>query len=216
MDCAGNSNFDMAIAKNEKMTLPEIGSDIPPPPKIPVPTPEMSGDLFSAYKRFGVFGPSESGKTTLAKKIAWHLYKTENRKTYALDPIARSFWGDHAKVYVEETHFWTEIFKERNALIVVDDASVTINRDSSLHGVFTTMRHCGHKLLVIGHGAENLLPQMRAQLQRVFLFSQGPKSREDWEKIFPNTDLSGVQSLKQFEFLTVANWQPVQKFKLTK
>jgi hypothetical protein len=183
-------------------------------------TPEQTGepgaDLFLPYKRFGVFGPSESGKTTLSKKIAFHFFRAENRKSIVLDSIARSYWGDHAMVYTDEKKFWEDIFKQRDMLVVVDDGSVTINRDADLNRVFTTMRHQGHKLLVIGHGAENLLPQMRQQLQRVFLFSQGMKSKEDWEKVFPNKDLSELLTLQQFEFLTVANWKPVQKFKLTK
>lgn len=173
-------------------------------------------DLFAGYKRFGVFGPSESGKTTLAKKIAFHFYQSEKRETFVLDPVAKSYWGDHATVFTDASQFRQEIFKQRDKLIILDDGSVTINRDSDLSALFTTMRHNGHKLLVIGHGAENLLPQMRAQLQRVFLFAQGPKSMEDWEKIFPQADLSQVTTLKQFEFLTVANWKPVQRFQLTK
>lgn len=173
-------------------------------------------DLFAQYKRFGVFGPSESGKSTLAKKIAFHLNNTEKRKTLVLDPISRSFWGNHATVYTNETEFWQEIFKQRDCLVVVDDASVTINRDAELNGVFTTMRHQGHKLLVIGHSAENLLPQMRQQLQRVFLFMQGQKSKEDWERIFPTKKLDALLTLKQYEFITVDTWGDVQKFKLTK
>ena len=173
-------------------------------------------DLFSGHKRFGIFGASESGKTTLAKKIAYHLFKTENRKTLVLDCIAKSYWGEHATVYADEKIFWVEIFKQRGALVIVDDASVTINRDNELNGVFTTLRHQGHKLVVIGHSAGNLLPQMREQLQRIFLFLQNRDSVEKWTTVFPMQDLSAATSLQQYEFLTVANYMPVQRFKLTK
>ena len=100
--------------------------------------------------------------------------------------------------------------------MVVDDASVTINRDGELNGVFTTLRHQGHKLLVIGHSAGNLLPQMREQLQRIFLFLQNRDSVEKWAIVFPGSDLTPATQLQQYEFLTVANYQPVQRFKLTK
>lgn len=172
-------------------------------------------DLFSQHKRFGIFGASESGKSTLAKKISAHMYKMENRATIVLDPISKSNWGSHAKVFTDETGFWDYIFKARNSLVIVDDASVTINRDSELNGVFTTLRHQGHKLLVIGHSASNLLPQMRDQIQRIFLFLQNKKSIEVWENIFPQQNLDPALSLKQYQYLTTANYCPVEIFDLT-
>jgi hypothetical protein len=173
-------------------------------------------DLFKNYKRFGIFGPSESGKTTLAKKIAFHFYRTEKRESLVLDAIAKDYWGEHAKVFVNETEFWEVIFKTRNCLVVVDDSSSTINRDRDLNRVFTTLRHQGHKLLVIGHHASNLLPEMRDQLQRIFLFLQNADSVDKWQMVFPGADLSQATQLRQYEFLTVANYQPPLKVKLTK
>jgi hypothetical protein len=173
-------------------------------------------DLFSNYKRFGIFGASESGKSTLAKKIAWHFYRTERRPAIVLDPVSKSYWGNHARVFTNEPAFWQYIFKTKNCLIVVDDASVTINRDGDLNGVFTTLRHQGHKLLVIGHSAGNLLPQMRDQLQRIFLFLQNEDSVKKWSNVFPTADLLPATRLKQFEFLTVANYSPPERFMLTK
>ncbi len=173
-------------------------------------------DLFTNYKRFGIFGASESGKTTLAKKISLHVWKTEKRRTLVLDAISKSNWGAHATVFVNEEKFWATIFRLRNCLVIVDDASVTINRDNSLNGVFTTLRHQGHKLIVIGHSAGNLLPQMREQLQRIFLFLQNDDSVKKWETVFPTQNLYPATTLKQYEFLTVANYQPAQKFLLTK
>jgi hypothetical protein len=173
-------------------------------------------DLFTPHKRFGIFGASESGKTTLAKKISFHFFQVDKRPTLVLDCIAKSFWGAHATVFTNEELFWQEIFKRRDSLVIVDDASVTINRDNELNGVFTTLRHQGHKLIVIGHSAGNLLPQMREQLQRIFLFLQNKDSVEKWSTVFPMQDLSSATTLQQYEFITTANYQPVQKFKLTK
>jgi molybdopterin-guanine dinucleotide biosynthesis protein len=173
-------------------------------------------ELFVNYKRFGIFGASESGKTTLAKKISYHFWQTERRPSIVLDCVSKSNWGAHAAVFVNEEKFWKYIFEAKNALIVVDDASVTINRDNELNGVFTTMRHQGHKLLVIGHSAGNLLPQMREQLQRIFLFLQNEDSIKKWENVFPTADLQGATQLKQYEFLTVANYSPAKRFALTK
>jgi ABC-type Mn2+/Zn2+ transport system ATPase subunit len=172
-------------------------------------------DLFAEYKRFGIFGPSESGKTTLAKKISRHISKAEGRKSFVLDPVAASNWGPHAQVYTDDT-FWDEIFtKHENGLVIVDDASVTIDRDSKYSGLFTTLRHKGHKLIVIGHNAGNLLPQMRDQLQRIFLFLQNEDSVKKWHALFPGQDLDQAMQLKQYQFITVANHEPLLKYDLT-
>lgn len=173
-------------------------------------------DLFSNYKRFGIFGASESGKSTLAKKISAVIFQKENRRSLVLDPLSRDNWGSHATVYTDEKKFWDDIFKLKNNLVIVDDASKTINRDRELSPVFTALRHNGHKLLVVGHDSGNLLPEMRAQLQRVFLFLQNQDSIDNWEVIFPGHDLSPAKKLGQYEFLTVANYQPLERFKLSK
>jgi hypothetical protein len=173
-------------------------------------------DLFSSYKRFGIFGASESGKSTLAKKIVVTLHQREGREALVLDPLAKDNWGSHAPVWTDEAAFWAEIFRQKGKVVVVDDASATINRDRELNKVFTALRHQNHKLVVIGHDASNLLPQMRAQLQRVFLFLQNRKSVEEWEVVFPGKDLTPATQLQQYEFLTVANYQPLQTFKLSK
>ena len=185
----------------------------------------MRTDLFAELKRFGIFGASESGKSTLARKISLFMWRVEKRPTIVLDPISKSnAWGDHAKVFIDEERFWkyaglNDDDLTRNAtncLVIVEDASVTINRDNALNGVFTTMRHRGHKLLVIGHNSNNLLPQMREQLQRVFLFLTTAKAIESWNNNFPGQDLTPATQLNQYEFLTVANYAKPERFKLSK
>lgn len=195
----------------------------PNPQKIPQPAQSSNKpiNLFidqngAPYKRIGIFGPSESGKTTLAKKISLYYWLTEKRKTMVLDPVAQSQWGSHAHVYTDTDEFLDIIFKSKNALIIIDDGSVTIDRDKAFGGVFTTLRHPGHKLIVIGHHASNLLPQMRDQFQRVFLFLQNDDSVKHWKNIFPGQPLDQATQLQQYEFLTVANYQPLKRFMLTK
>lgn len=184
-------------------------------------------DIFSGnLKRFGIFGASESGKSTLAKKISLHFWQVEKRPSIVLDPISRDNWGGHAKVFGNDVNFWKYLDLEnlrdqktvpKNCLVIVDDSSVTINRDNALNGVFTVMRHKGHKLLVIGHSANNLLPQMRNQLQRVFLFRQTPKSIEAWKDLFvTDSDLDVLSRLVQYQYATLANHCPVEIFNLTK
>jgi hypothetical protein len=191
-------------------------------------------DIFDPkLKRFGIFGASESGKTTLAKKISAHFWAAEKRPSVVLDPVAQGNWGAHTKVFNSDEKFWRYIDLEnalppgkspKNCLVIVDDSSVTINRDNELNGVFTVMRHKGHKLLVIGHSGQNLLPQMRQQLQRVFLFQQTIKSVEIWRDLFipekPTAEnpatLDDLPNLHAYQYAVVSSRNPVEIFDLVK
>lgn len=176
-------------------------------------------DLFTDYKRFGIFGPSESGKSTLAKKISQEIFARERRFSIVLSPNDTNItdWQKpHIRFFRDKEKFLQFADSTNGCVVIVDDASTTIARDDECSNLFTTMRHRNHKLLVIGHAATNLLPQMREQLQRIFLFLQTEDSIKKWEVIFPGQDLMPATRLQQYEFLTVANYKPLLKSKLTK
>jgi hypothetical protein len=176
----------------------------------------MKEDLFTELKRFGVFGSSESGKSTLSIRIAQQIFRKEKRFALVLSPNdsdAMTKWGAHARVFRNEDQFWKTVFETNNCLIVADDASETIKADKSLTNVFTSMRHRGHKLLVIGHRFNDLTPKMRGSIQRVFLFKQDPESCEQWSKQFSGANIRAAEWLPQYSCLTVANYKPVLVFK---
>lgn len=168
----------------------------------------------SEMKRFGIFGPSESGKTTLARKISQQFWNREKRKTIVYDMWGDD-WGQHAESHTTDQTFWESVWKQQNCLIIVDDSSATIKRDSDLVPVFTMMRHHGHKLLVIGHSATDLLPLMRKQLQVLYLFKQDEDSCKIWAKTFMNKDILAAAELNQYEFLYCQMYKKSQKLKAT-
>jgi molybdopterin-guanine dinucleotide biosynthesis protein len=177
----------------------------------------MKEDLFTELKRFGVFGSSESGKSTLAIYISQQIFRNEKRPSIVLSPNDQdgmTKWGKHARVYRNEKQFWKFALEDtKDCLIIADDASETIAADKELTNVFTSMRHRGHKLLVIGHRFNDLTPKMRGSIQRVFLFKQDPESCDQWSKQFSGADLSPAMYLPQYSCLTVANYKPVILFK---
>lgn len=177
-------------------------------------------DLFTQYNRFGIFGASESGKTTLAKRVSQEIFAHERRPSICLFHLERTpaSWGKHARGFYNRDEFLTNVrTATTGALVVVEDASVTIAADKDVTDLFTCIRHQNHKLLVIGHHAANLTPEMRDSLQRVFLFLQNDDAIKNyWSKIFPGHDLTPATQLQQYEFLTVANYQPLLKSQLAK
>jgi hypothetical protein len=150
--------------------------------------------------RGGIFGPSLSGKTTLGINLSRDYWTKKGIRSLVYDP-QDNVWGPQAWQTTDEKHFLQVVRTTRNALVIIDDASVTIKRDRDLLDLFTTLRHNEHRLLVIGHTASDLIPPMRKQLETLFLFWQDRDEAIIWEKLFPRSNLSRAFDLEQYHFL---------------
>ena len=161
--------------------------------------------------RGGIFGISLSGKTTLAKNISRQYATRFNVPSLILDPHLET-WGDHATVTDDEEKFWETVWKNRNCLVIVDEAAATIRRERELIPVFTRLRHLGHKLLVIGHDGSDLLPVMRQQLDTLYLFRQDDDSVKWWIKKFADPRVAAARELRQYEYLYCEMFKEPKKF----
>lgn len=158
----------------------------------------------------GIFGPSLSGKTTLAKHLSENLFAGHKIESLVLDPIGDD-WGKHSKVFIPdgeeeeremvEKDFWDEVWSSNRKLVIVDEGTETINNDRKLIPAFTRIRHRGHKLMVIGHRGTTLLPIMRDQISSLYLFRQSNKAAEIWVEQFSDDRIEQATKLNQYEFL---------------
>ena len=162
----------------------------------------------------GIFGPKLSGKTTLAKALSRQYWQQQKIKTIVLD-INGDVWGEHATATEDETIFWEVVWKARNCLVIVDEAAATIRREKTLIPAFTRMRHCQHKLIVIGHSGMDLLPVMRQQLDTLYLFRQPKSSAQVWAEVMTEDGLLESVNLKQYEFIRHELYGTPQRQKLT-
>jgi molybdopterin-guanine dinucleotide biosynthesis protein len=161
-----------------------------------------------------IFGTTLCGKTTLAVELSRQYYKQKKIRTLALDPH-RADWGAQAWATQNEEEFWRVVWARTGHLVIVEDASLTINRDRDLMQVFTQIRHNKHRLLVVGHSGSDLLPGMRKQLDTLFLFQQDADSVKDWKKIFPKGGVERALSLEKYEFLEVHCFERSEPKRLT-
>jgi molybdopterin-guanine dinucleotide biosynthesis protein len=166
----------------------------------------------------GIFGPKLSGKTTLAKELSRQYWLQEHIRSLVLDPNGEE-WGQQAKVFKDSSEegqalFWETVWKTQHMLIIVDESTQMIARDTELVPAFTRLRHLHHKLLVIGHSGTNLLPIMRQQLDIVYLFRQPESAAKYWSDSFARRELLGASTLNQYEFLQGGTYQPVLRRKL--
>lgn len=157
----------------------------------------------------GIFGPKLSGKTTLAKELSRQYWLRSRRRSLVLDPNLEN-WGPWSWVTGDEEKFWRVVWKQtgKPSLVIVEEAAETINRDKGLTAVFTRLRHLNHKLIVIGHSGENLLPIMRQQLDTLYLFRQSPDDAERWARSMTQEGFLRAKELRQFEFLFGERFRP--------
>lgn len=164
----------------------------------------------------GIFGPKLSGKTTLAKELSRQYWAKAHRRSLILD-INMEKWGDHAWVTNDEEKFWKVVWHEpafgraKPSLVIVDEATETINRDKKLTRVFTRLRHLDHKLIVIGHDGVNLLRLMREQLDTLYLFRSSPKAADMWAESMTQEGFLDAVNLQQYEFLYGERFKPPVK-----
>lgn len=163
----------------------------------------------------GIFGPKLSGKTTLAMELSRQHWVRAGRRSLVLD-INLEDWGAQAWVTADEEKFWRTVWKPEGkpSLVIIDEAAETINRDKGLTRVFTRLRHLHHKLIVIGHSGENLLPIMRQQLDTLYLFRQAPEDSERWARSMTQEGFLAASELAQYEFLYGERFRPPVKKKL--
>lgn len=153
-----------------------------------------------ALQHIGIFGPGQSGKTTLAKEISRSMRERHGFSSLVLDPNEDD-WKHALFATNNEEKFWSVVWKSSRCLIVVEEATETIARNKDLIGLFTRIRHRGHKLCIIGHNGTNLLPIMREQIHFLHLFRQPQASARLWADTMAEEGLMQATTLKRYEFL---------------
>lgn len=159
----------------------------------------------------GVFGPGDSGKTTLVKQLSRSMWFKGGFKSLVLDPNGEGTWGNHSLVTTDEEYFMRLFWANRRCFCVIEEATETIKRDQEKNSLFTRGRHRGHKICVVGHSGTNLLPIHRLQLHTLYLFRQPKSAAKIWAELFTNDDILKCTDLNQFEFIRCELFRPVTK-----
>jgi len=168
----------------------------------------------------GIFGMIRSGKTTLARKIAWHFWTSKNQFALVLDPKGE-WWPQNCTVFRDMTEmgvgeFWKAVWEKTDCVVIADEAALTIQRDRELVPVFTMLNGRRHRFVVVGHSGTDLLPAMRQQITHLFLFRQSIEAADLWRREFADEQITQATMLAQYEYLFAARFKGSRKFYLTK
>lgn len=170
----------------------------------------------SSLLHVGTFGPSLFGKSRLNIQLADSYFKKSAIRSIVFDPNEDDVWPESARVFrTDKDLFWRTVWASKHCAVFVDESAETIKRDADLMPMFTRIRHCEHKMHVMGHEATNLLPGMRGQLSTLFLFRQVEKDAVIWANLFADKRILESISLGRFDFLHCQLAGDVVKKRLT-
>ncbi len=159
----------------------------------------------------GFIGPSGCGKTTLAQHVC-ASHRRAGWGTLACDPLGAK-WDAHRQTDNAEKFLgWAQA--SRNCKLFIDEAGLTIDRDRAFQWLFVTARHHGHQTHVMMHDASQLLPVMRKQLSKIFLFRCHRDDAETWARQFCHPEIAEAVTLGRHEFLVIEAFAPVRRCKL--
>lgn len=164
----------------------------------------------------GIFGPTRSGKTTLAQSLAGE-YAKAGRAILVCDPIGVR-WPTAAWQTPSAAALVAKAKASRNCMIFVEEASLSIQRDRNLSWLFVAAGNPaagGHVTHIVGQDGASLLPAMRQQLATIYLFRCHPDFAATWSRQFAQPEIEELApTLEKYEFLVIRAFEKVRRCRL--
>lgn len=172
----------------------------------------------------GIFGMSESGKTTLLIYLAKALKrKNPERKLIVLDPMMDIRW-DEGEIRPDFLTHKSEAFitycknpENKSGICVMDEGAGENKKfDDGILWTTTKGRHWGHKFLICAQSGVQWSPTVRGQLSHVYLFATNKRGAEIWYEQYNAKEAFQVsdRSWPQYQFLKLSRYSDPLKGKL--
>lgn len=162
-----------------------------------------------------IVGITESGKTTLAKRLC-AKYKARGVKTIVLDPLGDPGW--HADLQTPSPEDFLSVVKaSRSCAVFVDESGEMIGRyNDEMFWLATRGRHYGHNCHFITQRAAQLNPTVRNQCTQAFIFCVSLSDAKTLADEYNKQEIRQANTLAQFECFHVTRFSPVKRLKITK
>lgn len=147
-----------------------------------------------------ILGMTESGKTTLAKKVAAE-YKRQGIGVLVLDPLCDPEWdADYQTSDPDE--FLDTIWDSRQCAVFIDEAGESAGRyDKAMIQTATKGRHWGHNMHYLSQRGALISTTIRGQCSQLFLFLSGKNDGKIHAEEWAFDELKECTKLKRGEFM---------------
>lgn len=156
---------------------------------------------------------TESGKTSLAKKLAAQ-YSARGIRVLVFDPIGDPDWvADFRTWNIEE--FLDEYWASKQCAVFFDESgSVAKEQDLELIKTATKGRHWGHANHYISQRGAMVPKTLRDQCSNLFIFAQSIDDAKTYAREYNSPELLEVAKFKQGEYFHTTRFNSAKRGKL--
>lgn len=152
-----------------------------------------------------ILGMTESGKTTLAKKLA-RDYSARGIKVMVLDPLHDPEWCADFKTSDSE-EFLEVFWNSRQCAVFIDEAGESVGQfDKVMSKTATKGRHWGHSCHYIAQRGTQISKIVRDQCSHLFLFASSVDDGKIHANEWNSVELKGCNALKQGDYYHVTRF----------
>jgi energy-coupling factor transporter ATP-binding protein EcfA2 len=164
-----------------------------------------------------IVGGTMSGKSTLAKELAWQYGRTSGINSIVLDKWGSRDWSRYSTVFTQKDAWLQAVWAARGCAVWMDEGTTELDRnDKAMVELFTGIRHLGHKFHFICHRWDAMSPVMREQISTCYIFKRNKREAKFFAEWLGYEEIEHMApKLNQFEFLEGHLFTPPVVKKLT-
>jgi GTPase SAR1 family protein len=161
-----------------------------------------------------VVGQTESGKSTLVKRLIKAIKAETGMQSVVLDPLHDpTFDADWQTSNAQ--NFLKCVFDSKNLVVVVDEAGETIGHyEKEMFKLATRGRHCGHICFFIAQRAKLIHPTVRNNCGAAYIFNQSFDDCKMLSNDFNDAKIIEAANFVEGEYFYKRRMRDIKKFKL--
>ncbi|AUR85723.1 P-loop containing nucleoside triphosphate hydrolase [Vibrio phage 1.080.O._10N.286.48.A4] len=164
-----------------------------------------------------IVGMTESGKSSLARKMAVELQKS-GIQIIVFDPLGDPEWSNcldlnNAFITDNENEFLNVYWNSKNCAVFFDEAGdYATNHNKPMIRTATKGRHWGHSNFYIAQRGNLLARTIRDQCANLFMFTSSKDDAKIYSTEFNDIELLNVPDLPQGTYYTCGRFIKAEKY----
>lgn len=157
-----------------------------------------------------IFGQTESGKTTLGKRMSAE-FKAKGIGVLVLDPLNDPGWSADFKTS-DAAQFLDVYWRSKSCMCFIDESADVVGRyDAMMIQTATRGRHWGHCNFYLSQRGALISRTVRDQCSNLFLFKVSQDDSKLLAKEFCSPELMNASALQRGEYYYVSRFNETQK-----